>query len=254
MTLESPYIVELADTLKHHWYGVWKKNKKGVKGKFLGHFPSVSTILNAYPQSEQLTYWIAEQGWNESQAIKSEAGEQGTRVHKSIEQLLGGTELDKSSFKLKEWMKLSTFKNWHDKFHPEIIALEMPVFSKKYGYTGTLDCIAKVAGEVYLIDWKTSGSLHQHFPLQFSAYAHAIEEVHKIKIDNTAVLQMGASNKDGFRFVPYPNWKEHFEVFKHVQATWQYDTFDSKNSPKGPPVLELPETLKLSISSPVETG
>jgi hypothetical protein len=245
MNLESPYIVELADTLKHHWYAVWRKNKKGEKGKFLGFFPSVSTILNAYPQSEQLTYWIAEQGWNESQAIKSEAGEQGTKVHAGIELLLGGGELDRRSYKLKEWLKLSTFKTWHEKFNPEIIALELPVFSPKHGYTGRLDCLAKIAGEIYLIDWKTSSSLHNHFQLQFSAYAQAMEEVYKIKIDTTAVLQMGASNKDGYRFVAYPDWKEHFEVFKNVKATWQYDNFDSKNSPKGPPVLILPDTLKL---------
>jgi len=245
--LESPYIIELAKTLKHHWYSVWKKNKKGGKGKFLGHFPSATTILNAYPQSEHLTRWIAEQGYNEAQEIKSEAGEQGTRVHKAIEMLLGGAELQEEMYKLKEWWKISTFVAWHARHKPDIIALELPVFSPRGKFAGTTDCIAKIGGETWLIDWKTSGSLHDHFPLQFSAYAHAIEEVYKIKIDSTAVLQMGASNKDGFRFVPYPDWREqHYSVFEHVHKVWQYDNFDSKKKQKEPPVLVLSATLKLN--------
>ena len=74
--------------------------------------------------------------------------------------------------------------------------------------------------------------------------------MYKVDIVNTAVVQMGASNKDGFRFVLYPNWKEHYKVFEHVRATWQYDNFDSKERAKEPPVLVLPQTLKLGVVAP----
>ena len=79
MKYKNQYRVQLADTLQQHWYSVWKvKNKKE---KFLGYFPSSTTILSAYPQSIQLMKWMADNGWNQSQIIKSEAGERGTPLH-----------------------------------------------------------------------------------------------------------------------------------------------------------------------------
>ncbi len=242
MKILKPYIIELAPTLQQHWYNVWPKNKKGKKGKFLGTFPSTTTILNAYPQSAHLVKWIAEQGWSEAQRIKSEAGEAGTRVHTAVQSLLEGEQLTREPFSLEEWYKISTFVSWHKEYNPEIIALEMPIFSRKYKFAGRLDCIAKVGGEINVIDWKTSSSIYPHFPLQFASYAQAVEEMTDLKIDNTAAFQMGAKNKDGYRFVLYPEWKEHLKVFRNVYETWK---FDYGKKALEPPVLDLPDSLKL---------
>src|SRR3990167_4164006 len=163
--LKQPYVVELAETLSGHWYKVWKrKESKPVegdilfdgsndrfKGRYLGVFPSSTTILNAYPQSPQLTQWIAEQGWHESQRIKSEAGERGTRIHTATELLENGTELSEKDYSLEEWWKISTFVDWHKEYKPETIAVEFPVFSRKGKYAGTLDRIYKIAGEIILL-------------------------------------------------------------------------------------------------------
>ena len=248
MKILSPYIIELAPTLDHHWYYVWEVetgiNGALLKGKFLGTFPSSTTILNAYPQSPQLTKWIAEQGWNESQAVKSAAGEAGTRIHDAVEALLQGASLRRDKIKLEEWYKLSTFVSWHEKFKPEIIALEMPVFSRKLKFAGRLDCVARIAGEVTLIDWKSSKNVWPQFPLQFASYAQALEEMTDLVIENTACFQMGAKNKDGYRFVLYPDWREHLKVFQNVYETWKYDY--GKRA-EDPPILELPDELKLSL-------
>ena len=123
----------------------------------------------------------------------------------------------------------------------------MKVFSKKGGYAGTLDAIIEIGGEIMIIDWKSGSGLHEHFPLQFASYAKAIEENTDLKIIQTATLQLGAINKNGYRYVIYPDWKDHYKVFEHVRATWQYDFFDSKKNHKEPPVLELPSKLKLEI-------
>ena len=250
ITYKKHYRVELADTLSQHWYHVWETSlatkKKKETEKYLGVFPSATTILNAYPQSAHLTKWIAEQGWNEAQEIKSAAGVRGTRVHTGIEALLGGALLRKPDFSLDEFFRLTTFVRWYEAYKPEIIALEMPVFSKKGGYAGRLDCIARVNGQVMILDWKTSSSIHENFPLQFAAYATAIEEATDIKIEATAAIQMGAKKKDGYRFVLFPDWHDHYKVFQHVRAVWQYDVFDSKKGPKEPPVLELPAELQLN--------
>jgi len=250
IVFKKNYIVELADTLSGHYYGVWltppyKKGDAvivGKKGRFIGYYPSATTILNAYPTSEHLVKWIADNGFHESRAMRDEAGRKGTRIHTAIEQLLGGAELAKETFTVEEWHKLDTFVKWHKEYKPEIMALEVPIFSKKGKYAGRLDCIAKVSGQTYILDWKSSKNIHPSFQLQFSAYAKAIEENTDIKIDATAAIQLGAQNKNGYRFVIYPDWKKDYNVFESVKKIWQ---FDNEKVAKEPPVLVLPATLKL---------
>lgn len=247
MIVKKPYIIELAKTLSQHWYKVWRKQEDGSKGEYLGCFPSATTILNAYPQSAFLTQWIAEKGWNESQRIKSEAGERGTRIHTATELLEDGVELNEADYSLEEWYKISAFVDWFNEFQPELIAKEFAVFSEAGGYAGRLDRIYKIAGEITLLDIKSSSGIHEHFPLQFASYAKAIEEITDLEIAQTACLQVGASNKNNYRFVVYPDWRDHYKVFENVRAVWQYEYFDSKKTAKEPPVLELPSTLKLDV-------
>jgi hypothetical protein len=156
--------------------------------------------------------------------------------------------LHETDYTTVEWLKIKSFVDWYAEFNPEIIATEVAIFSKKGGYAGRLDCIANVAGELTVIDWKSSSSIHNSFACQFSAYAHAIEETTDLKIVQTAALQLGAKNKNGYRYVLYPDWPEHYKVFKSVKETWYYDNFGSRQTPKEPPVLILPETLKLKIN------
>ena len=120
--------------------------------------------------------------------------------------------------------------------------MEIPVFSKKGKYAGRVDCIGKIGEETCIIDWKSSRSVHPSFACQLAAYANAIEENTDLKIDSTVVLQMGAQNKNGYRHIIYPDWRDHYKVFEHVRATWQYD---NKKQVEEPPVLNLPDKLKL---------
>ena len=245
MNILKPFIVELAKTLSQHWYHVWRALPDGAKGEYLGVFPSSTTILNAYPQSAYLTQWIAEKGWHESQRIKSEAGERGTQIHIATELLEDGMELSENDYSLEEWWKISTFVDWHNEYKPELISKEFPVFSEAGKYAGRLDRIYRIAGELILLDIKSSSGIHEHFPLQFASYAKAIEENTDIEIVETACLQLGAQNSKNYRFVVYPDWRDHYKVFENVRAVWQYEYFESKKNPKEPPVLELPSTLKI---------
>jgi len=243
MKIIKNYRVELAPTLSSHWYDVWEK--KGKKEKFIGTFPSSTTILSAYPQSEQLIKWISDNGFNESRRIRNEAGERGTRIHTACDNLEDGAELVADAFSLEEWLKINSFVSWYKEYQPKLIVKEFPVFSLKGKYAGRLDRIYEIEGETIILDFKSSSSIHEHFPLQFASYAKAIEENTDLKVDKTACLQLGASNKNGYRYVIYPDWKDHYHVFENVRAVWQYSYFDSKKNPKEPPVIRLPDTLTL---------
>ena len=224
--------IELASTLVGHWYKVGKK-----------YYPSSTTILNAYPQSLQLTQWIAEKGWHESQRIKSEAGERGTRVHSGVERLLQKVILNKEEYSLEEWHKLYTFVSWHRAYNPRLVASELLLYSRKYGYAGRTDQVFEVSDKIVVCDTKTSGSIYDHYALQVASYAQAYEEMGKGKVEETAILQLGAKNKNGYRFVLYPDWRDHFKTFLAVKRVWEHDT--GYGPDYEPPILDLPSELKL---------
>ena len=235
---KKQYKIELAKTLSEHFYNVFLGKKK------IAVVPSSTTILNAYPTSEHLVKWIADNGFHESRQLRDQAGVAGSKIHFAIETLLGGGELSDASYTLEEWHKLCTFVDWHRDTKPEIVELEMAVYSHKHKYAGRSDCIVKIDGKYGVLDWKSSKNLHDSFALQFASYAQAIEEMTDIKIDFTACLQLGAKNKKGYRYVIYDDWKSDFKVFLNVKKTWEFD--QSKTySENGPTVLDLPASLKL---------
>lgn len=251
MIFKKHYRVELAKTLANHWYNVWETKK--AKDKFLGCFPSATTILQAYPVAAGLARYREGVGTEEANRKMAMGAERGTLVHKGIELLISGIKLGESEVfpgynrypTLDEWWRLTTFVKWFKDTKPEIISVEIPIFSKEGGYAGTLDCIAKIDGKYGIPDWKTSSSLSKSFPLQYSAYAKAVEENTDIKIEWTASLKLGASNKDGYQFKVHENWKEHYPVFQSVNKTWHYDYFDSVEKEKGAPIIIVPSTLSL---------
>lgn len=238
ITFKKKYRIELAKTLQGHYYNVFLGKKK------VDVVPSSTTILQAYPTSEHLVKWIAENGFHESRQMRDKAGIAGSKIHAGIETLLGGGELHEADYSLEEYNKLYTFTCWYKEILPEIEALELPVYSPKYHYAGRLDCVIKLGDKYGIIDWKSSKNLHDSFALQFASYAHALEEIADIKISFTAVLQLGAKNKKGFRYVVYEKWQDDFKVFQSVKKTWEFD--QSKIAENGPTVLDLPATLSLS--------
>src|SRR3990167_4684615 len=136
-SLKSDYIITLMPTLQEHWYKVERITPGGLV--LLGYFPSSTTILNAYPQSLHLTKWIAEQGWNESQERKSEAGRRGTNVHGGAELLLKREVLLRDMYDLEEWVKIWAFTEWFKINKIYSHEVEFPLFNPVFGYAGKAD-------------------------------------------------------------------------------------------------------------------
>src|SRR3990167_95995 len=154
LNFKKQYRIELVKTLTGHFYSVWEQGKK--KEKFLGHFVSATTILNAYPTSEHLVRWVADQGFHESRQIRDAAGRAGTKIHIAIEDLIAGVELEETGYTTEEWVKINSFADWYEEYNPEILATELAIFSKKGKYAGRVDCLAKINGELTVLDWKSS--------------------------------------------------------------------------------------------------
>ena len=45
---------------------------------------------------------------------------------------------------------------WEKQFTPEYIKAEQPIYSEKFDYCGTFDCLARIEGKLTMIDFKTS--------------------------------------------------------------------------------------------------
>eukprot|EP01138_Halocafeteria_seosinensis_P002053 gb/GECG01002102.1/.p1 GENE.gb/GECG01002102.1/~~gb/GECG01002102.1/.p1 ORF type:complete len:453 (+),score=51.01 gb/GECG01002102.1/:1-1359(+) len=108
--------------------------------------------------------------------IKVQSADLGTRAHAAIDQIIRGVE---PTITDDIRTVVEGFQKWHAnsglKLH---YAGDTTVYSKAYGYAGSLDAIATDAeGYLYVLDFKTSNWVHHSYGLQLAAYAYSYAEM-----------------------------------------------------------------------------
>jgi hypothetical protein len=221
--------------------------------------PSVTWIAGHYPKGIGFYKWLAQKGWDESQAIKTSAGDKGSKVHKAVEDLLNGKEikidskyLNPSTTEMEELMVeeyecILSFYDWYQKVKPEICLVESMLFNSKEEYAGTVDIICKIDGVWYIIDLKTSQYIWKEHEIQISAYKHcdyyydAKEGLIKVPIEEEpklAILQLGYKrNKAGYKFTEI---EDKFDLFLSAKKIWK-----EEEGNKQPHQKDYPVTIKL---------
>ena len=118
--------------------------------------PSVTWICSYYPKGIQFYKWLAEKGWDEAEAIKSAAGDKGSKVHYAITDLISGktvkmtdmylnpTTEKAEELTLEEYDCLLSFKQFCDDYKPIFLFNEVTVFNHERNYAGTVDLIASI--------------------------------------------------------------------------------------------------------------
>ena len=195
--------------------------------------PSVTTILSAvYPSGYYLEKWIRDNG--EHGRIEFEkSADQGTEVHVAIEALLQGREVpvyEDMPNKVKKGIQ--AFIDWYNAVNPKILATEHIVHGNDYA--GACDLICEIDGEIWVVDFKTSRSLHDQHRVQVSAYAHAQQFTDDPKV---ALLQLGNSTKKGYTWSEV-DYVKYLTQWKHFLQTYKMLFPDSK-----PQIKEYPEFL-----------
>ena len=157
------------------------------------------------------------------------AADVGTAVHSAIESLVLGQTPPPYPESIAAHM--ANFDRFLADYRPEWHAAEAAVFSRKYGYAGTLDGIVGIGGKSYILDVKTSKALYADtFPLQLAAYAHAEfiglpdgTEGTMPPIDGGVILHLTAED---YRLVQVRIDADVFNAFLYVVQAyrWQYDT------------------------------
>lgn len=113
--------------------------------------------------------------------LSTTAMDRGSRIHASIEQVLRREPADIDP---RDEAAVAGARAWLNQYAIEHalrpIEVEAFLISETHGYGGTLDLIAEIDGEVWLLDWKTgksvawpSGDVYSNHRLQLAAYAHA---------------------------------------------------------------------------------
>jgi hypothetical protein len=220
------------------------------------YYPSVTTILQYMPKAKFFETWLKDVGHN-ADLIMRKAGKEGTQVHEAAEKLIRGEELswmdDYGNAKYSQlvWEMILKFYEFWTTYKPEPIMCEEFVFSDKHKFAGTADLVVKLDGEIWLLDLKTSNSIHKSYDLQLAAYAKGLEETKGIEIERTGIIWLKAHTRTaskkkgvyqgkGWQVRQVDNIEQNFELFEMI-----YKLYSLENPTIEPIYNCYPTTLKL---------
>jgi hypothetical protein len=220
------------------------------------YYPSVTTILQYMPKNKFFETWMKDVGHN-ADLIMRKAGKEGTQVHEAAEDLVEGKEVSwmddygRAKYSQLVWEMILRFADFWKTHKPELISSEQFVWSDEHKFAGTADIVCKMNGEVWLIDIKTSNSIHKSYDLQLASYAKGLEESRGIKIDRTAILWLKAQSRGpskqkkviqgkGWKLLQIDEIDKNFELFKLI-----YKLYELENPNTEPIYNSYPTTVKV---------
>jgi hypothetical protein len=220
------------------------------------YYPSVTSVLNYFPKNQFFHSWLKDVGHN-SDIIASKAAGEGTQVHTAVDAFLNGAEITwidefgNAKYNLDVWRMILRFADFWNTHKPELIATEYHLFSDEHKYAGTADLVVRMFDNIWLLDLKTSNSLHTSYDLQLAAYAQAWNETHDEKVTHTGILWVKANTRGegkgdkiqgkGWELKIVGDIEKNFTMFKNI-----YEIYTLEN-PNFKPVTEtLPTSVKIA--------
>ena len=101
---------------------------------------------------------------------RDSAADIGPRIHRLVEQLARGAEPEATA---EEAPFVDGYRRFLAAYQPRFLALEEMVASLRHRYAGTLDAIAVIGGETWILDVKTGSGIYPETALQLAGYANA---------------------------------------------------------------------------------
>lgn len=159
------------------------------------------TEILSYISEESLMYWANSLGFK-GISYKKELSRYaviGTKVHSEIERFLSG-DRDLNTINPEDYTQAGfyAFISWYDeqvnKFGKtiEILGLEQS-FEGKY-FKGTIDCIMRVDGLLYLVDFKTSNHIGYKYFMQLAAYEYLWSKAGNEPVFGFMIIQLNRDN------------------------------------------------------------
>ena len=183
---------------------------KAYKLKDGTRVPGTTTITGRFKDSGGLIHWAWTQGaeGKDYRRTRDEAADTGTIAHAWIDDYIHGRA--KTAFPLAspEQTKHATsaveaFLDWATQVELQVIETEVPLVSELHRFGGTLDALAKVAGRLVLLDWKSSNGVYADYIAQVAAYRQLLRE-RGTDVDGAQLLRFGKEFAD-FHAHSYPS-------------------------------------------------
>jgi hypothetical protein len=224
-------------------------------------YPSVTTILTHFPKDKFFETWVKDVGHNADLIIRR-AGDEGTEVHKAVEEILAGEELhwiDERgyfNYNLEVWKMILKFVDFWTTHKPKLLHSEVFVHSKELRTGGTVDLIVEIDGEVWILDLKTSNAVYKSYEIQTAVYRECWNELYEEKVTRTGILWLKAStrgpDKTGKKIqgagweikFPKSTQEDNIETFKNLYKIYKIVNPDDKPySEKYPNIIKLDTTI-----------
>jgi genome maintenance exonuclease 1 len=226
--------------------------KKGEK-----YYPSVTSVLQYFPKNKFFENWLKDVGHN-SDIIVRKAANEGTQVHEAIEDYLLGKEItwlneySEAKYSMDVWKNILKFDEFWKQVKPTLIESEIHLFSDEAKIAGTCDLVLEVNGEIWILDIKTSNSLHTSQDLQIAAYAKMWNETFEEKVVRAGILWLKSSkrgpDKSGKK-IQGKGW-EVYESSRSIEENWDFfqkilDLYHLENPDAKPAFESFPLSVKL---------
>ena len=151
--------------------------------------------------------------------VLQRAADRGTAVHSAIDyyNTIGVMAVDDDFA-----CYVGAYTKWCEYRKPKIIGSEIKLYHKVMRYGGTVDLLAEIDGELWLIDYKTSYKVvNKNYRLQLEAYSQALS-THGFRVDKKMVLHLKKNAEYEEIFYPTRD-AEAWLVFGACKTVYDYN-------------------------------
>lgn len=152
------------------------------------------------------------EGKKESARRRDSGAGTGSETHAAVEHFLKGMDVDDTALTKEAHAAYRSFVEWFEGLKPTVVNVEEVVYSEKFQYAGTYDCMLNIDGKNCLCDLKTTNpskkapnGVYGEYFIQLGAYAYAHEEQRQMeeanggsklaKIDDLVVISAKKNGK-----------------------------------------------------------
>ena len=222
------------------------------------YYPSVTSILQYFPKGKFFENWLKDVGHN-ADIIAKKSADEGTQTHSLIEKYLTGEQIDWLDEKgnavcsLNVWQMLLKFVEFWETEKQELVESEIHLFSDTHKIAGTCDLVVRMRDELWILDIKTSNSVHTSYDLQLAAYTTCWNETFEEKVTKNGIIWLKSSkqkaDKKGEK-IQGKGW-EIYESPRTIEENWNlfnkiYDLYKLENTNMEPAFNRFPLSVKLN--------
>ena len=159
--------------------------------------PRVTSIVDCYRDNEALRKWQRRmyQIGKDPEEFRKAAADLGSKTHKGIEMFLKNQPVPEDTPLYPFQSFLSWWSLLSSKFNLEILGQETKLVVDEFG--GTYDLLLRINDKIYIIDFKTSSSIHFEYFIQLAAYAFMLRQ-QNIFVNGYMLLHL-SRNKNEFK-------------------------------------------------------